>query len=108
MKTFDILKNTKIFVIGDMYSRQQSGPAGPATASAPPMAQSTTAASKPASDYSSYGAGYGTGYGADATGYGQPPRSYGSDAGSQAGGYASQPPNAGAKHFNDFKEWPSS
>ncbi|XP_044736557.1 heterogeneous nuclear ribonucleoprotein 27C isoform X3 [Chrysoperla carnea] len=79
---------------GDMYSRQQSGPAGPATASAPPMAQSTTAASKPASDYSSYGAGYGTGYGADATGYGQPPRSYGSDAGSQAGGYASQPPNA--------------
>lgn len=85
-----------------MYTRQQSGPGAPATPNAPPNMSSSTANSKPGSDYSTY-AGYGS-YSAD--GYGAPPRSYGSDAGS--GGYSSQPPNAGAKHFNDFKEWPSS
>lgn len=93
------------YITGDMYSRQQSGPGGPATPSAPPNMSSSSANSKPGSDYSNY-AGYGS-YSADA-GYGAPPRTYGSDAGSQVGGYSSQPPNAGAKHFNDFKEWPSS
>lgn len=88
-----------------MYSRQQSGPGGPAAASAPPNMQSSNANSKPSSDYSNYN--YGS-YSADQTSYGIP-RSYGNDAGSQLGGYTtSQPPNAGAKHFNDFKEWPSS
>ena len=86
-----------------MYGRQ-SGPGGPATPSAPPMT-SSNANSKPGSDYGSYPP-YGS-YNADAAGYGAPPRSYGSDAGSQVGGYSSQPP-AGAKHFNDFKEWPTS
>lgn len=86
-----------------MYSRG-SGPGGPATPSGPPNMSSTANNSKPGSDYSY--ANYGS-YSAD-TGYGAPPRSYGSDAGSQVGGYTSQPPNAGAKHFNDFKEWPSS
>lgn len=93
------------YITGDMYSRQQSGPGGPATPNAPPNMSSSSANSKPGSDYSNY-AGYGS-YSADA-GYGAPPRTYGSDAGSQVGGYTSQPPNAGAKHFNDFKEWPSS
>lgn len=90
-----------------MYSRQQSGPGGPATPSAPPNMSTTSANNKPnAADYSNY-ANYGS-YTTDG-GYGAPPpRSYGSDAGSQVGGYTSQPPNAGAKHFNDFKEWPSS
>ncbi|KAJ8957478.1 hypothetical protein NQ314_006537 [Rhamnusium bicolor] len=84
----------------------QSGPGGPATPSAPPNMSTTGSNSKPGSDYSSYPS-YGSYSAADA-GYGAPPRSYGSDAGSQVGGYSSQPPNAGAKHFNDFKEWPSS
>lgn len=88
-----------------MYSRQQSGPGGTATPSAAPNMSSNSGSSKPGSDYSNY-AGYGS-YSADASAYG-PPRSYGSDAGSQVGGYSSQPPNAGAKHFNDYKEWPSS
>lgn len=87
-----------------MYSRQQSGPGGPATPNAPPNLSSSSANSKPGSDYSSY-ANYS--YSADG-GYGAPPRSYGSDGGSQVGGYSSQPPNAGAKHFNDYKDWPSS
>lgn len=65
---------------------------------------SSSTNSKPGSDYSNYPS-YGS-YSTD--GYGAPPRSYGSDAGSQVGGYTSQPPNAGAKPFNDFKEWPSS
>lgn len=91
------------YIAGDMYSRG-SGPGGPATPSGPPNMSSTANNSKPGSDYSY--ANYGS-YSAD-TGYGAPPRSYGSDAGSQVGGYTSQPPNAGAKHFNDFKEWPSS
>lgn len=94
------------YITGEMYSRQQSGPGGPATPNAPPNMSSSSANSKPASDYSNY-AGYGS-YSADTSGYGAPPRTYGSDAGSQVGGYTSQPPNAGAKHFNDFKEWPSS
>lgn len=89
-----------------MYSRGQSGPGGPATPSAPPNMSSSGSNSKPGSDYSSYPS-YGS-YSAADSGYGAPPRSYGSDAGSQVGGYSSQPPNAGAKHFNDFKEWPSS
>lgn len=92
------------YITGDMYTRQQSGPGGPATPNAPPNMSSSSANSKPGSDYSNY-ASYGS-YSAD--GYGAPPRSYGSDAGSQVGAYTSQPPNAGAKHFNDFKEWPSS
>lgn len=91
-----------------MYSRQQSGPGGPGAASGPPnMNQTSSGSTKPASDYSNYATSYGT-YSADQSSYGAPPRSYGSDGSSQAGGYASQPPNAGAKHFNDFKEWPSS
>lgn len=65
---------------------------------------SSNANSKPGSDYSSYAY---SSYNADAA-YGPPPRSYSSDAGSQVAGYSSQPPNAGAKHFNDFKEWPTS
>lgn len=104
-----ILRSLKMlltgYITGDMYSRQQSGPGGPATPSAPPNMSSSNANSKPGSDYSNY-ASYGS-YSTDG-GYGAPPRSYGSDAGSQVGGYSSQPPNAGAKHFNDFKEWPSS
>lgn len=108
--TIIILKNKMLllltgYITGEMYSRQQSGPGGPATPNAPPNMSSSSANSKPGSDYSNY-AGYGS-YSAD-TGYGAPPRTYGSDAGSQVGGYTSQPPNAGAKHFNDFKEWPSS
>lgn len=85
-----------------MYSRG-SGPGGPPTPSGPPNMSSTANNSKPGSDYSY--ANYGS---YSDTGYGAPPRSYGSDAGSQVGGYTSQPPNAGAKPFNDFKEWPSS
>lgn len=92
------------YITGDMYSRQQSGPGGPATPNAPPNMSSSNANSKPGSDYSSYAY---SSYNADAA-YGPPPRSYSSDAGSQVGGYSSQPPNAGAKHFNDFKEWPTS
>lgn len=93
------------YIAGDMYSRQQSGPGGPATPNAPPNMSSSSTNSKPGSDYSNY-ASYGS-YSTDG-GYGAPPRSYGSDAGSQVGGYTSQPPNTGAKPFNDFKEWPSS
>lgn len=93
------------YITGDMYSRQQSGPGGPATPNAPPNLSSTSTNAKPGSDYSNY-ASYGS-YSADG-GYGAPPRSYGSDTGSQVGGYTSQPPNAGAKPFTDFKEWPSS
>lgn len=92
------------YITGDMYSRQQSGPGGPATPNAPPNMSSSNANSKPGSDYSNYAY---SSYNADAA-YGPPPRSYSSDAGSQVGGYSSQPPNAGAKHFNDFKEWPTS
>jgi hypothetical protein len=89
-----------------MYSRGQSGPGGPATPSAPPNMSSSGGSSKPGSDYNY---GYGSyASAADAGGYGAPPRSYGSDGSSQVSGYSSQPPNAGAKHFNDFKEWPSS
>ena len=89
-----------------MYSRGQSGPGGPATPSAPPNMSSSGGNSKPGSDYNY---GYGSyASAADAGGYGAPPRSYGSDGGSQVSGYSSQPPNAGAKHFTDFKEWPSS
>lgn len=92
------------YITGDMYSRQ-SGPGGPGTANAPPNMSSSSVTTKPGSDYTGYN--YGSYGAADGT-YGAPPRSYGSDAGSQVGGYSSQPPNAGAKHFNDFKEWPSS
>lgn len=98
------------YMAGDVYSRGgQSGPGGPTTPSGgPPNMSSSGGNSKPGSDYGSYG-GYGSYPSAtDASGYGVPQRSYGSDAGSQVGGYSSQPPNAGAKHFNDFKEWPSS
>lgn len=84
-----------------MYSRG-SGPGGPATPSGPPNMSSSGSNSKPGSDYNY------AGYGSYSDTYGAPPRSYGSDAGSQVGGYTSGPPNAGAKHFNDFKEWPSS
>ncbi|KAK9747376.1 RNA recognition motif [Popillia japonica] len=79
------------YITGDMYSRQQSGPGGPATPNAPPNMSSSNANSKPGSDYSSYAY---SSYNADAA-YGPPPRSYSSDAGSQVGGYSSQPPNAG-------------
>lgn len=92
------------YIAGDMYSRGQSGPGGPGTPSGPPNMSSSGTNSKPGSDYNY--AGYGS-YSTEA-GYGAPPRSYGSDAGSQVGGYSSQPPNPGAKHFNEFKEWPSS
>ncbi|XP_065157302.1 heterogeneous nuclear ribonucleoprotein 27C isoform X3 [Atheta coriaria] len=78
------------YITGDMYSRQQSGPGGPATPNAPPNSNSNSKTSAGA-DYANY---YQAGsYSAD--GYGAPPRSYGSDAGSQVGGYTSQPPNAG-------------
>lgn len=102
------MSKTGNFFIGDMYSRQQSGPGGPGATSGPPnMSQSSSGSNKPTTDYSNYATSYGT-YSADQSSYGAPPRSYGSDVSSQPGGYASQPPNAGAKHFNDFKEWPSS
>nr|XP_022904918.1 heterogeneous nuclear ribonucleoprotein 27C isoform X6 [Onthophagus taurus] len=81
------------YITGDMYSRQQSGPGGPATPNAPPNMTSSTANSKPGSDYSSYA--YGSYNAAADAGYGPPTRSYSSDAGSQVGGYSSQPPNAG-------------
>ncbi|XP_022904919.1 heterogeneous nuclear ribonucleoprotein 27C isoform X6 [Onthophagus taurus] len=80
------------YITGDMYSRQQSGPGGPATPNAPPNMTSSTANSKPGSDYSSYA--YGSYNAAADAGYGPPTRSYSSDAGSQVGGYSSQPPNA--------------
>lgn len=93
------------YIAGDMYSRQQSGPGGPTTPNAPPNISSSTANSKPGStDYSNY-ANYGS---YSDGGYGAPPRSYGNDGTSQVGPYSSQPPNTGAKHFNDYKDWASS